>query len=108
MAAKLTLNPSPTFKHTVFIPIPGGDAEPVEFVFKGKSRKEYKTLMDGLADAKDKRSEAEKFMAFVDGWDIAADFTAENVTKFLDAYIGADSLVFSKYTQELTKALLGN
>ena len=108
MASKLTLNPNPTFKHTVEIPVPGGDSEPVEFTFQGKTQKEYKELMDSLSDEKDKRSEAERFMGFVSGWDIAADFTVENVTKFLQTYIGAGALVLREYTRELTKAVLGN
>lgn len=108
MASKLTLAPRPTFKRSVGIPVPGGDAEPVEFTFHGKTHKEYKALMDALSDESDKRSEAEKLMDFVAGWDIAADFTAENVEKFLQAYIGSGALILREYTRELTKALLGN
>lgn len=107
MAAKLTLKPNPTFKHTVSIPVPGGDAEPVEFVFKGKTKSEFKALMDAMAE-EDKRDDAEKLMDFVAGWNVPADFTKENVAQFLETYIGSGALLLRKYTEELTKAVLGN
>ena len=106
MAAKLTLNPKPTFKHTVMIPVPGEQPHPVEFTFHGKTQKQYSEMLEQIANGES--SEAERFMLFVAGWDVAADFTKENVEQFLQSYIGAGTLLLREYTDELTKAARGN
>ena len=106
MAAKLTLNPKPTFKHTVMIPVPGEKPHPVEFTFHGKTQKQYGEMLEQVTKADG--DEAASFMLFVAGWDVAADFTKENVEQFLQSYIGAGTLLFREYTDELTKAARGN
>ena len=88
------------------IPVPGEQPHPVEFTFHGKTQKQYGEMLEQMTKADG--SEAERFMLYVAGWDVAADFTKENVEQFLQSYIGAGALLFREFTDELTKAARGN
>ena len=48
--SKLKLNPNATFKHVVYIPVAGGEPEPVEFEFKTRGVKAMQDLYARLPE----------------------------------------------------------
>lgn len=112
MATKITLQPNPSFKHTVYLPVAGNDApEALELIFKHMTRSAIRDIYEqGITEkyGEGAAGEVKFFMDMVSGWDIAADFTAENVTAFLENYAGAGEFIFHAYMDEITKARLGN
>lgn len=112
MATKITLQPNPSFKHTVYLPVAGND-EPValELVFKHKTRSQIQEIFtNGFAPQYGEGADGDTkfFMDFVSGWDIDADFTAENVTLFLENYSGSGRFIWTEYINEIGKARVGN
>ena len=112
MASKLKLIPNPTFKHTVNVPVAGGEAEAVEFVFKHKKQSEINAMFApdaiGQIDTDAIKADTDFVLEFVSGWDLDADFNRENVALFLENYSGATQLLFREYADEINKARWGN
>lgn len=102
--AKFTLNPTPTFKATVEIPRPGTDAGEIEFVFKHRTRDQFKELVDSMADKKD----VELVMDVASGWNLADPFDAEHVEMLLQNYFVSGETIVTTYLRELTAGKLGN
>lgn len=101
--AKLTLNPNPTFKAKVGIPVPGSDelAE-VEFVFKHRTKDQLESWMGENGE------DLQKVMEMVDGWDLPDKFNEANVKTLLQNYFGAAAAIVTAYIGELMKAKTGN
>ncbi|MBV2160247.1 phage tail assembly chaperone [Achromobacter denitrificans] len=102
---KFTLNPKPTFKKKVPLPIPGDGFEDVEFTFKHRTRDEFKEFLDGL---KDRVDDVELLMDIVSGWVLEDPFDAENVGRLVQGYPGSARAVLGTYIDELSKAREGN
>lgn len=102
--AKLSLTASPTFKANVLIPVPGKKPVPVEFVFKGRTKKEFQAFIESIRD----REDAEVILDIASGWELEDAFARESVEQLLDTYIGAARAVIETYINELTSARLGN
>jgi hypothetical protein len=102
--AKLKLNPDPTFKSQVGIPVAGGDAVEVEFTFKHRTRDE----MDAFLKAATELRDAGLIMEMASGWELADAFTAVNVNKLAQNYITAPQAIFQTYLDELVKARVKN
>ena len=102
--AKLTLTASPTFTAKVAIPVPGGKAVPVEFKFKGRTKDEFKELLEGMAE----REDVEAILEVASGWDLEDVFNEDNVEKLVQNYIGSAKAILEKYITELSAARLGN
>lgn len=100
---KLTLNPNPTFKAKVGIPVAGA-AEPaeVEFTFKHRTTEALELWMNESAE------DLKKVLDMADGWDLPDEFTEENVKKLLQNYFGAATAIITTYLAELLKAKTGN
>ncbi|OZI31732.1 hypothetical protein CAL29_28070 [Bordetella genomosp. 10] len=107
MAAKIkfTLNPQPTFKHKVKLPIPGADFAEVEFTFRHRSKSEFKEFME---QAKDQEDDAALVMDMACGWELQESFDRENVEKLVENFVGAARAIFTAYVDELIKARVGN
>lgn len=114
--AKIQLNPSPTFKGKVSIPVLNGEPAEIEMVFKHRGRKDFGALKKAThVEGEDKRTEEEVLaadVAFVmeiaQDWDLEHGFNAENVEKLLDAYHGAARAISVKYAELLVLGRLGN
>ena len=80
----LKLNPDPTFVAQVSITVPGKvKPESVKMTFKYRSKKELNDFWEGNKG----RDDADVLMDIVESWDgIDAEYTKENVEKFLDNY----------------------
>jgi hypothetical protein len=106
--SKFTLALAPTFKATVLIPIPGGKPEPIEFIFKGRTRDEFKEFVDGIQANDGKSTDADTVMDIASGWDLSDAFDRENIEMLTTNYLGAARAIIEKYFSELTQARLGN
>lgn len=104
MATKFKLDPNPTFKAKVAIPVPGGKAEPVEFEFRYFTKDEYIELFS----AKPVPSDHDLIMRIVAGWELDDEFNSDNVGKLLSNYQRAAGAIVTKFAEELGPAKLGN
>lgn len=107
MANKITLNPAPTFKLAVEIPVPGADFASVEFVFKHRTKTQLEEMFakNKAAEAVDQVSEV---MEMVVGWEFSEDFNRENVARLLDNYPGSALAILLAYSGELQRFKRGN
>ncbi len=104
MVSRLKLQPAPTFKATVQIPVPGGKDEPVEFVFKFRNRDEIKKLIDGV----DGQLWTDVILAVAENWDLSDPFTRESIDLLTTNYVGAGQAIFDTYVEQHTKARAKN
>lgn len=102
--AKLTLVASPTFKHHVSIPVPGGKPASVEFTFKARSKTDFKEFVGAMGD----REDIDVIMDLASGWDLAEPFDRENVEKMTELYIGSAMAIIETYVRECTGARAKN
>lgn len=104
MAKKFSLVPSPTFKASVSIQVPGGRSVQVEFIFKHRTRDEFKEFTDTLEGRKD----VEILLDIASGWELEDAFEAKNLQQLVDNYMGAGRAVLETYIAELTAARAKN
>ncbi|OAM26211.1 hypothetical protein A7P96_00610 [Eikenella sp. NML03-A-027] len=104
MASKLKLQPHPTFKCKVDIPVPGAGVVEAVFEFKHKGLNELERFWADNVDNPDPKV-AE---ALVVGWELEDEFTTDNLRTLLDNYPGAARALISAYSEELITARRGN
>ena len=102
--AKLTLNPAPTFKAKVGIPVAGGAAVDVEFTFRHRTKKQLEEFVKSRAD----QSDVDSFLAMVVGWELEDEFGPVAVELLLDNYIGAAVATYRTYLRELVEGKAKN
>ena len=104
MASKLKLQPNPTFKCKVGIPVPGvGEVEAV-FEFKHKGRDELEKFWSAHVG----QPHPEVAEALVVGWGLEDEFNIENLRALLNNYLGAAPALLTAYEDELLNARRGN
>jgi hypothetical protein len=101
---KFNLTAIPTFKAKVAIPVPGGKSVDVEFVYKHRTRDEYKEFVDNLPD----REDVDVIMDIASGWDLEDAFSAEAMEAMTQNYIGSAYAIIQTYISELTNARVKN
>lgn len=101
---QFSLTAKPTFKSKVEIPIPGDKSATVEFIFKGRTRDEFKAFVESLAD----REDVDVILDLASGWDLEDAFEKENVELLTQNYIGSARAIIEKYLSELTAARTKN
>jgi len=102
--AKLKLQPDPTFKAKVAIPVAGADDVSVEFTFRHRTRDELKKFIDASGE----RDDVDTLLELATGWELADAFSKDNVQLLVDNYIAAGRSVFDKYIDELAKGRAKN
>ena len=102
--AKLTLNPAPTFKAKVGIPVAGGAAVDVEFTFRHRTKTQLEEFVKSRADQTDVSS----FMDMVVGWELEDAFGVPAVELLLENYIGAAVATYRTYLRELIEGKAKN
>lgn len=102
--AKLTLTPSPTFKASVLVPVPGRKPVAVDFTFMGRTKDEFRAYLDNLSD----REDVDVLMDTITGWELDDPFSRETVAQLVQAYPGSAQAILEKYIREVTGAKLGN
>ena len=116
MSAKFKLVPNATFKHTVFIPMAGSEDAELEMTFKHKStrgladeQKAYAEKFDRVLKMKnaEKRDEEivkiqiEFLRMFCAGWEVADEFSDENIATTMANYPRFFDSVCAQYQAEL-------
>ena len=104
MATKFSLDPSPTFKTKVGIPVPGKQPALIEFEFKHFPRDEYAALFQ----REPLPTDTDLIMDVVVGWELDDPFNAESVEKLTQNYQGAAAAIIKKFCEEVGAARLGN
>ena len=99
------LQPNPTFKKTVSIPVPGEEAVAVTFIFKHMGRKAFKKFYESLTSTKSNREDADVLLEIVEGWEgVDGDFNKENLDLLLDNYFGSAMAILEAYQAALVEA----
>ena len=103
-----TLDPKPTFKMTVQVPIPGEGFAPLELTCKYRNKTERKEFADSVFSAEDgdvnvKMDDVQILKEIIVGWNIADKCTPENIEKLAENYPTVPSIVYIDYMSELGK-----
>ena len=101
---KFTLAVKPTFTAKVAIPVPGADAEKVEFTFKARTKDAFAEFVQSIKD----KDDVELIQMVASGWELEDAFEPENIELLCQNYLGAARAVVETYIAELTQARLGN
>lgn len=104
MTSKLKLQPNPTFKCKVEIPVPGGESVPAVFEFKHYSVSGVEEFWKEAAGKPDLDIAA----SLVVGWDLEDEFSADNLQTLLNNYPGSAAALINAHTAELFRARQGN
>lgn len=102
--AKLKLQPEPTFKAKVGIPVPGGAPVSVEFTFIWRNREDLQKFIAAGAEQPD----TETILQMCSGWESTDPFTRESIDILVANYIPAPQAIFDTYIDEHTKARTKN
>lgn len=101
---KFVLDPAPTFKAVVDIPLHGGETAPVIFEFKHRTRDELEEFSKGVGE----RSVEDTVLDAAVGWELDDPFNKESVAKLCANYMGAPNAIATTYYRELYQRRLGN
>lgn len=102
--AKFKLDPDPTFKAIVPIPVHGKGVTNVEFIFKHRTSEEFDKFIEELRNKKD----PEVALEIACGWELADPFDTASIEKMFRNYMGSAKALIETYIKELTAARLGN
>lgn len=102
--AKFTLSASPTFKAPVAIQVPGGKPVQVEFVFKHRTRDDFKEFIEALEG----RDDIDMLLEIASGWELDDAFDAKSLALMTQNYMGSARAVLETYISELTSARVKN
>lgn len=101
---KFVLDPAPTFKATVNIPVHGGTTAPVVFEFKHRDREALEQFTKSVGE----RPVEDTVMDVAVGWDLEDSFDADSIKKLCKNYMGAPSAIADAYYGEIYQRRLGN
>lgn len=102
------LDPNPTFKAKVKIPVPGASSLPsIEFEFRHKTKTELKAFLERIqADPSKEVEQLEEIIVTWSGTD--AEYGRDSLARLLDNYPAAGAAIAGAYVRELGDARLGN
>ena len=106
--SKFSLSATPTFKAKVAIPIPGKQAELVEFTFKARTRDEFREFVDQIQNADSSTGDVDTILDIASGWELDDPFDREHIELLTQNYLGAAKAVIGTYFTELTQARIKN
>lgn len=101
--ARLKLNPDPTFKAKVAVPVPGGTAD-VEFTFKYRDGNAVRAWIEATKEA----SDVDVVLDMAVAWDLDDELNRENVERLCTNYPGAAREITLRYLRELAGIRQGN
>lgn len=110
----LKLQPAPTFKSSVEIPVPGDKPVSVGWTFKYRDQDQMQEFLFGdgakaRASLPAAEANAEALMDIATDWsNVDTAFSAEAVSIFVKRYPSAAGMVMAKYIAEVSGARLGN
>lgn len=103
MAVKFKLQPNPTFRAKVEIPVHGGKAVAVEFEFKHRTRDQVAEFFKDT-----QRSDVDTILEVLAGWELDDQFCRDSVELLVQNYAGAAPAIVARYIEELIQARKGN
>lgn len=126
--AKIKLGARPkNFKRSVKFPMLDGSTGQIECTFIYRTRKEFGEFIDELVTAAGEKerpadekfsmaelmektagSNADYVLKVVEGWDVDADFTRENIEQLSDELPAAVNAIMETYRTAVTEGRLGN
>lgn len=101
---KIKIDAAPTFEAPVDIPVHGGDAVPVKFTFRHRTKSATKEWLEQIKEARD----ADIVLDMATAWEFDDAFTHENIERLLESYAGAGSAIIDTYLRELSQARTKN
>lgn len=101
----LKLEPSPTFRHTIRVPVPGGDHAEVEFEFIYKDVDE---MTAWLNNRDGDQSFPVAIQQIAKGWSFSEPFGQKTLEVLCKKYHAFGRAVVQGYIAEVTQARLGN
>ena len=99
------LQPNPTFRAKVSIPMPGEASVKVEFEFRHKPRDELVSYLQGTAGREDLDVLLDIVVRW---WEVDAEFSRESLSAMLQNFPGSGPAIIGTYAKELADARLGN
>lgn len=101
---KFSLDPNPTFKGEVKIPVAGDKPGVIEFIFTYRDRDELAAFTEKTQG----REDWVNVMDMASGWDLDDPWGEQSVKKLLVKYHGAAMAIYEAYYSELFKGRQGN
>jgi len=103
------LNPNPTFKATITIPMPDAEDGKITFEFKHKGRKALQAFVDSLNSADKTRDDEDALGELIVGWSgVDEKYSPEALSILLDAYPSASRAIFEGYNAALIEGRTKN
>lgn len=103
------LQPKPTFKATIEIPIPGGTSGKINFEFKRLGKKAIRELFNSLQDESVQREDADVLSELIADWSgVDEKFSKEALEVLCDAYPGATTAILIGYNKEMLEGRAKN
>lgn len=100
------LDPSPTFKIKVKIPVPGDKSAALEVEFRHKTKKELQRYLEEAAGGRD---DVQALDEIIVGWSgLEEAYSKDVLARLLDNYPGSAGAILGTYAKELGDARLGN
>ena len=99
------LQPNPTFRAKVAIPVPGEASVKVEFEFRHKPKDDLLGYLQATAGREDLDVLLDVVVRW---WEVDEDFSREALGKLLQNYPGSGPAIIGTYAKELADARLGN
>jgi hypothetical protein len=102
------LQPNPTFKSEVEIPVAGAEPSSITLVFKHKGKKDLKAFIDSLTGETPK-DDIDMLFDIIAGWEgVDAEFNKSNLELLIDNYPQAAINIFMTYQQTLLEGRAKN
>lgn len=105
------INPSPTFRTEVEIPVPGSEPEKLPITFKHKKLKEIKKMIDEVeknnADGKSEKN-IDILASLIDSWEADETFSKKSFDDLIENYPQAFPSLYAAFLDSYFKAKEGN
>lgn len=97
------LKPKPTFEQDVLIPVPGGDAAKITFVFNHKGIKELQAFYATLSvEGGELRKDPDALGELIAGWKaVDTPYSPEALEDLINDYPGSAKVIFDGYNKGL-------
>ena len=103
------LQPKPTFKAAVMIPIPGGTEGKITFEFNRLGKKALKALFESISSVDGDREDADVLSELICGWSgVDQEFSKANLETLCDMYPGSVTAILTTYNREVMEAKTKN
>lgn len=103
------LQPKPTFKETIEIPVPGEAPGSITFEFKRLGKKALRSLFKSIQDGAETREDSDVLAEIVVGWSgVDEDFSQTALETLCDAYPGSVTAIILGYNKAMMEGKAKN